>query len=84
MNKFFKKNDSTNTSTLYDSWSFSNINYYIFIIGLIMIILGYFVMINGKVYSFQSLTLAPLLLFGGYIIVIPTALLFKKKKDLGS
>ena len=63
-----------------EAWVFSETNYYIFIIGLIMIILGYIIMAKGEVYSNQSLVIAPLLLFIGYIIFVPLALLYKKKK----
>ena len=32
---------------------------------------------NGEVNSFQSLTLAPVMLFIGYIIVIPASLIYR-------
>ena len=51
-----------------------------FIAGIILVILGYIVMAAGETYSFQSLTLAPILLFVGYIILIPIALIYKKDK----
>ena len=35
-------------------------------------------MAYGKVNSFQSLTLAPVILFIGYIILIPSALIYRK------
>jgi len=41
-------------------------------------------MAYGEVNSFQSLTLAPIILFIGYIILIPSALIYKDriiKKD---
>ena len=37
---------------------------------------------NGEVNSFQSLTLAPIMLFIGYIIVIPASLFFRDKDAL--
>ncbi len=49
-------------------------------VGIVTIILGYIIMATGDTYSFQSLSLAPVLLFIGYIILIPIALLYKKKK----
>ena len=63
------------------SWEFSKLNYFIFAVGLVSIILGYLVMITGEVNSFQSLTLAPILLFIGYIVLIPIALIIDKKKN---
>ena len=63
------------------SWGFSKLNYLIFAFGLISILFGYVVMGTGEVNSFQSLTLAPILLFLGYIILIPISLLIKTKKN---
>ena len=82
MNKLFKNNDSENTSSLFESWSLSKTNYILFGIGLILIILGYILMGKGEVYSFQSLTLAPIMLFIGYIIVIPASLIYRDKNSL--
>ena len=47
--------------------------------GIFLIILGYFIMAYGEVNSFQSLTLAPIILFIGYIILIPSALIYKER-----
>ena len=82
MSKLFKNNDSENTSSLFESWSLSKTNYILFGIGLILIILGYILMGKGEVYSFQSLTLAPVMLFIGYIIVIPASLIYRDKNSL--
>ena len=64
---------------LIDSWTFEKTNYTLFVIGVLLIIIGYFVMAIGTVNSFQSLTLAPILLFLGYIIFIPAALIYRSK-----
>ena len=63
------------------SWSFSKLNYLIFTFGLISIFLGYIVMATGEVNSFQSLTIAPIFLFIGYIILIPISLIIEKRKN---
>ena len=60
------------------SWGFSKLNYLIFTFGLVSIFFGYIIMITGEVNSFQSLTLAPILLFLGYIILIPISLIIEK------
>ena len=60
------------------SWGFSKLNYLIFTFGLISIFFGYVVMVTGEVNSFQSLTLAPIFLFLGYIILIPISLIIEK------
>ena len=64
---------------LIDGWSFNKINYIIFFIGVLFIIFGYIIMATGTVNSFQSLTLAPIMLFLGYIIIIPASLIYRKK-----
>ena len=79
------KNKNYENGKIPNAWIFTNTNYLIFLIGLLMILAGYIIMANGEVYSNQSLIISPLMLFIGYIILIPFALLYKKKeKDLGS
>ena len=78
MSKLFYKEDSNGYKTLFGSWSFNKTNYYLFFGGILLIILGYSIMAYGKVNSFQSLTLAPVILFIGYIILIPSALIYRK------
>ena len=79
------KNKNPESRKIPNTWIFTNTNYLIFLIGLLMIFAGYIIMANGEVYSNQSLIISPLMLFFGYIILIPFALLYKKKeKDLGS
>jgi len=80
MSKLFHNDKSKESSTLFDSWSFSKTNYLLFFAGLILIIFGYIVMVNGEVSSFQSLTLAPTMLFLGYIVFIPSALIYKSRR----
>ena len=60
---------------------FSKRNYLAFIFGILMIFLGYFVMATGHVDSFQSLTLAPILLFLGYIVLIPISLILPSEDE---
>ena len=79
MSKLFHNKDSDSTTALFESWSFSTVNYYLFGIGLALIILGYIVMASGEVNSFQSLTVAPIILFVGYIIFLPAALIYRDK-----
>ncbi len=74
---FFKgKNDS---DPIFNGWSFSRTNYIFFILGILMIIIGYVIMALGETYSFQSLSLAPVILTIGYLVLIPSALLFRDK-----
>ena len=74
------RKDNHNVNQLFEGWAFGKINYFLFVAGLTLLIVGYFFMANGEVNDFQSLTLAPILLFLGYIIVIPVALVFREKQ----
>lgn len=72
--------DNQNVDNLFEGWPFSNTNYILFGAGLLFVIIGYFFMASGSVSSFQSLTLAPIMLFLGYIVVLPIALVYRDKK----
>ena len=86
MNRNFKgmsnlfHNNKDSSGELFQAWSFDKENYVFFIAGIFLVILGYIIMAAGETYSFQSLSLAPILLFVGYIILIPIALIYKKDK----
>jgi len=73
-------NKNTNTS-LFEGWAFGKTNYILLLIGVLSLILGYYLMASGSVNSFQSLTLSPILLFLGYIIIIPFALVYRENFD---
>ena len=55
-----------------------NIN--IFLVGLVLIILGYVLMAQPPADGFLSLHLAPVVLIIAYLIVIPVAIMVKDKK----
>ena len=61
-----------------NNWPFKKINYLLFIIGVAIIALGYIVMGLGEVNSFQSVRIAPFILFIGYVIIIPISIFYKK------
>ena len=65
--------------TLFHSWSFGKINYLLFGIGLIVIIIGYLIMTTGETESYQSVKLSPIILILGYCVFIPAAILIKPK-----
>ena len=81
MSKLFHNKDNDSSTALFESWEFSKTNYVLFGLGLVLIISGYFIMAMGEVNSFQSLSLAPIMLFIGYIIVIPAALIYRRNKS---
>tara|TARA_S200000501_G_scaffold225163_1_gene211067 strand:+ start:7784 stop:7999 length:216 start_codon:yes stop_codon:yes gene_type:complete len=59
-------------------WPYKRKNYLLFGVGVFVIIVGYLIMHQGEVNSFQSLVISPLLLLAGYLIIIPLALIYKK------
>ena len=59
-------------------WPFKKINYLIFVIGVVLIMIGYLLMGYGAVDSTLSVKVAPFFLFIGYIVFIPIAILYKK------
>ena len=61
-------------------WDFNMFNYVVFGVGILIIIFGYILMMNGETDSFQSTKLAPFILTIGYIVIIPCAILCKFKK----
>ena len=75
-----------NSPGLFQNWSFGTTNYLLFGVNIATVILGYIIMASGEVDSTQSVTIAPLLLFLGYVIIIPISIMYRKKakQDLGS
>lgn len=59
---------------------FKKQNYLLFTLGLLTIVLGYIFLSVGPWNSFWSLTLAPVLLVLGYCVIIPVAILYRKKE----
>ena len=74
------RKDNQDVDSLFEGWTFGNTNYILFGAGLLLVIIGYFFMATGNVNSFQSLTLAPIMLFLGYIIVLPISLVYRDKE----
>lgn len=76
------KNQKTNRETkknffspFQEYWTSKN---YIFLLGgIAILILGYFLMAHSPWDGFTSLTLSPLVLLVGYVIVIPLAIMVK-------
>ena len=65
---------------------FEDKNITIILIGVAIIGLGYFLMSQGDVMGFMSLTLAPIVLCIGYLIVVPYGIMygareFKKRNE---
>ena len=60
---------------------FTKMNYMLFGVGLILIVLGYVALTKGPWDSFESLTIAPILLFLGYGVIIPLAIIYHKRNN---
>ncbi|MBD3168215.1 MAG: hypothetical protein GF307_01950 [candidate division Zixibacteria bacterium] len=58
-----------------DSIGFTSANYILFAIGIVVIVIGFISLRMG------SITLAPILLVFGYCVVIPTAIMYRGKKE---
>jgi hypothetical protein len=58
---------------------FNAINYWLFAVGLGVIMLGYIALAQPPAEGFMSLTVAPILLVIGYCVIIPAAIIYKKK-----
>lgn len=76
-----KLKKTINSASFVKALSFKKINYIIFAIGIAVIFAGYVCMASGATYSFRSLTAAPIILLIGYLVIIPLAILYRKKED---
>ena len=60
---------------------FTKKNYLLFLVGLVVIVIGYIALSRPPANNPWSLTVAPLLLVLGYCIIIPIAIMVKGKKE---
>jgi FtsH-binding integral membrane protein len=56
-------------------------NYLLFGLGLLLVIVGFYVMSLGEWDSTSSLVISPILLFVAFVIVIPASIFYRKKSD---
>ena len=75
------KKNGTKQSPFIEQLTLKNTNFIIFGVGILTIIVGYLIMASGDTYSFRTLTLAPIVLLIGYLIIIPVAILYRKKNN---
>jgi hypothetical protein len=62
------------------SLPFTAENYYLFFAGLVFILVGYFLLGSGDVNGVVSLTFSPVILTIGYLVIIPLAILYRRKE----
>lgn len=74
------KKKPTRTPPKKSSLPFTKENYVLFFAGLFTILIGYIAMASGERDGFLSLTLSPILLVIGYLVLIPLAILYRKKE----
>lgn len=54
-------------------------NYYFLMLGIVVIIVGFYLMSVGAWNSFSSLVIAPILLVAGYVLIFPLSIFYRKK-----
>jgi hypothetical protein len=54
-------------------------NYLLFGLGMLLIIFGFYFMSLGEWDSSSSLLVSPILLFLGFVVVMPASILYRKK-----
>lgn len=59
-------------------------NYILLIVGIVVTIVGYYLMSIGPWNSNESLVYSPIILFIAYVIIFPLAIIFRKKKQQNS
>lgn len=77
------KNRKPTLPPIFGEWTFTKMNYLIFLGGVVIIILAYIIMAMGGNDSFGTLTLAPIMLVIGYLVVIPLAIIYRPRKPAG-
>jgi len=74
------KKSTIEASNWLSTLPFSAINYVLFLIGLLVIALGYILMGTGELNSTQSLSVSPIVLLIGYLVIIPVAIMYRGKE----
>jgi len=73
-----KSKSKKNLIVFYDYWNLKN--YFLVLVGIIVLILGYFLMSIDPWDNFLSLDVSPVVLLIAYLIIIPLAVLLNFKK----
>ncbi|MEE9464869.1 MAG: hypothetical protein V3W14_04765 [Candidatus Neomarinimicrobiota bacterium] len=71
------KSNKHETPPIFGRWEYGRVNYLIFLAGVVDIALAYVIMAAGGLNSFSSLTIAPIMLVIGYVVIIPVAILYR-------
>ncbi|MDT3697720.1 MAG: DUF3098 domain-containing protein [Ignavibacterium sp.] len=81
--KIKKKSAKTTAKSLPSPFNiyWERTNYLLFGLGLLLIVLGFYFMSQGTWDSTSSLVVSPILLFLGFVVVIPASILYRKKTE---
>lgn len=74
-----KEKTSKKKAIKIDSLSLENVNYQILGVGAVVIVAGYIALSAQPWDNPIALTLAPILLVIGYLVIVPIGILYKKK-----
>ena len=79
-----KKNVKTAAKSLPSPFNiyWEKINYLLFGLGMFLIILGFYFMGQGAWNSSASLVISPILLFLGFVVVMPASILYRKRSEV--
>lgn len=67
-------------SSVFGRLPYTKINFRLFGLGMIFLVLGYISLSMGPWDSIWSLTIAPILLVLGYVVILPIAFLYQERK----
>jgi hypothetical protein len=76
-----KKNVKTSVKSLPSPFNiyWEKTNYLLFGLGMGLIIIGFYFMSLGEWDSYTSLVISPILLFLGFVVVMPASIFYRKK-----
>ncbi|MEW6193864.1 MAG: hypothetical protein AB1521_01770 [Bacteroidota bacterium] len=77
--KNVRESNKIRISPFNDYWEKSH--YIVFVLGLIILILGYFLLAQNPWDNITSLSISPITLLLAYIIIFPLAILKRKSKN---
>ena len=75
-----KRNGKSRTLDVPEAELPQRINYMILGLGVAVVIIGFLVMAAGDAVSSLSVTLAPMILFIGFCVIIPIGIIYKQPK----
>ena len=79
-----KKNVKTAAKSLPSPFNiyWEKTNYLLFGLGMFLIIIGFYFMGQGAWNSSASLVISPILLFLGFVVVMPASILYRKRSEV--